>query len=70
MNILICCEFFHPSVGGVEKVTLELAKNFISKGHIVSIATSKFDNKLPKYQIFHKIMVLRFNISVLHCVGT
>jgi L-malate glycosyltransferase len=63
MNILICCEFFHPSVGGVEKVTLELAKNFISKGHIVSIATSKFDNKLPKYQIFHKIMVHRFNIS-------
>ena len=33
MNILICCEFYYPSVGGVEKVSEQLAENFASKGH-------------------------------------
>ena len=62
MNILICCEFFHPSIGGVEKVTLELAKNFILKGNRVTVATSRFNNLLPKFQKFKKIQVIRFKI--------
>ena len=62
MNILICCEFFHPSIGGVEKVTLELAKNFILKGNRVTVATSRINNLLPKFQKFKKIQVIRFKI--------
>ena len=62
MNILICCEFFNPSIGGAEKVALELAKNFIIKGHKVSIATSKFNNKLRKFEIYNKIKIYRFKV--------
>ena len=69
MNILICCEFFYPSVGGAQKVALELSKNFISKGHKVTIATSKFNNKLPKCQIFKKIKIQRFKVNGNHKKG-
>jgi hypothetical protein len=28
MKILLCSHFFHPSVGGIEQVSLALAENF------------------------------------------
>ena len=46
-NILICCEFFYPSIGGVQKVVNELAKNFNLYGHNVTIVTSKHLKSLP-----------------------
>ena len=45
MNILICCEFFYPSVGGLKKYE-ELAINLSKQGHKVSIATSQFKKVL------------------------
>jgi glycosyltransferase involved in cell wall biosynthesis len=63
MNILICCEFYSPSVGGAEKVAEQLAKNFKIYGHNVSIATSKYNKRLPKSEILDKIKIHRFQIS-------
>jgi glycosyltransferase involved in cell wall biosynthesis len=40
MNILLCCEHFHPSVGGVQKMMYEIGLRFVMKGHTVSVATS------------------------------
>lgn len=40
MNILLCCEHFHPSVGGVQKMMHEIGRRFAMKGHEVSVATS------------------------------
>lgn len=40
MNILLCCEHFHPSVGGVQKMMHEIGLRFVMKGHAVTIATS------------------------------
>lgn len=40
MNILLCCEHFHPSVGGVQKMMHEIGLRFVMKGHKVSIATT------------------------------
>lgn len=40
MNILLCCEHFHPSVGGVQKMMHEIGLRFVMKGHVVSVATS------------------------------
>lgn len=40
MNILLCCEHFHPSVGGVQKTIYELGLRFVLKGHKVLVATS------------------------------
>lgn len=40
MNILLCCEHFHPSVGGVQKMMYEIGLRFVMKGHTVCVATS------------------------------
>ena len=63
MNILICCEFFYPSVGGAQKVCEELAINLAKKGHKISIATSRFQNNLKKFEYKKKLRINRFNIS-------
>ena len=63
-NILVCCELFEPSVGGVQKVVKELSENFIKLGNNVTIATSRFNKKLPKIEIPKKnLKILRFNIK-------
>lgn len=40
MNILLCCEHFYPSVGGVQKMMHELGLRFVMHGHRVTVATS------------------------------
>ena len=63
-NILICCEFFYPSIGGVQKVVNELAKNFNLYGHNVTIVTSKHLKSLPfKEKLSNKLNVVRFEIT-------
>ena len=61
MNILICSEFFYPSIGGAQKVAEELALNFIKKGNSVTVATSYIRNR--KYKIYKKIKIREFKIS-------
>ena len=63
MNILICCEFFYPSVGGAQKVCEELAINLSKQGHKVSIATSQFKKSLKKFELSKNININRFNIK-------
>ena len=63
MNILICCEFFNPSVGGAQKVCEELAYNFSKRGHNITVATSRFNKKLKKMEIRNKIKINRFEIT-------
>lgn len=40
MDILLCCEHFYPSVGGVQKMMYEIGLRFVMMGHQVSVATS------------------------------
>ena len=63
-NILVCCELFEPSIGGVQKVVKELSENFIKLGNNVTIATSKFDKKLPTVEKKKKnFKILRYSIQ-------
>lgn len=39
MNILLCCEHFYPSVGGVQKMMQEIGLRFVMHGHTVTVAT-------------------------------
>lgn len=41
MRILLCCEFYYPSIGGVQVVMQQLAERFVAKGHSVVVATSR-----------------------------
>lgn len=45
MKLLLCCEFFHPSVGGVQEVVKQLAERLVVWGHDVTVATSTLSNR-------------------------
>jgi glycosyltransferase involved in cell wall biosynthesis len=40
MRLLFCCEFYHPSRGGVQEVIRQIAERMASAGHDVTVATS------------------------------
>ncbi len=63
MNILICCEFFYPSIGGAQKVCEELAINLSKQGHNISIATSLFKKGLKRFESNNNIKINRFKIK-------
>jgi L-malate glycosyltransferase len=42
LRILLACEFFHPSVGGVQEVVRQVAERLVARGHEVTVATSQF----------------------------
>ena len=46
MNYLFSCEFYYPSVGGVQKVIQEIAERLVKKGHKVTIATSALPDEV------------------------
>lgn len=41
MRILFCCEFYYPSVGGVQEVMRQLAERLVQRGHHVTVATTR-----------------------------
>ena len=64
MNILICSEFFSPSIGGAQKVCEELALNFSKSGNKVTVVTSKHLTKLKSKENFkNKIKIIRYSIT-------
>ena len=64
MNILICSEYFYPSIGGAQKVSQELAVNFSNYGHKVTVVTSKHLKLLKMKEKFQKkIKIIRFDIK-------
>lgn len=46
MKLLFCCEFYHPSVGGVQKVMREIAERMVKRGHQVTVATSYLPDRV------------------------
>lgn len=49
MNILIVCINFYPSIGGLETITEILSKEFVRKGHEVTIITNTPDNHTKEF---------------------
>jgi glycosyltransferase involved in cell wall biosynthesis len=45
VRILLCCEFYYPSIGGVQVVMQQLAERFIASGHAVTVATTRLSNR-------------------------
>lgn len=61
MKILLCSQFYHPSVGGVQKVIRELAENFLKMGHVATVATS-FDSRRD-FKTLNGVTIKQFQIS-------
>ena len=45
MNILLCCENYTPSVGGVQEVMRQIAERLATRGHAVTVFTSRHPHR-------------------------
>lgn len=64
MNILLFCDKYLPSIGGVELFIQQLSKNLIKEGHTVVIVASQNPISLPEHEIIDNIDVYRFNFAL------
>lgn len=65
-TICIFAAHFYPHLGGIERYTQNLAKQFIQKGHRVIVVTSNTDNS-PWNEIIDDIVVYR--LPILKFIG-
>ena len=61
MRILLCCELYSPSVGGVQQVIQQLAERLVVRGHEVTIATTKLPTRL--FSELNGVTIREFKIS-------
>jgi glycosyltransferase involved in cell wall biosynthesis len=65
LKIGLITRIFLPHIGGIETLTLDIAKGLIEIGVKVKVLTSRFDNVLPKEEVMDNIYVKRYNIIKL-----
>ncbi|MES2363877.1 MAG: glycosyltransferase family 4 protein [Pseudomonadota bacterium] len=61
MRLLFCCQFYAPSVGGVQEVMRELAEQLTLKGHQVTVATSQLQDR--DFQSLNGVAIEGFSVS-------
>lgn len=61
MRILLCCEFYAPSVGGVQEVIKQIAERLVLRGHEVTVATTKLPTR--KFNTLNGVNIVDFKIS-------
>lgn len=61
MRILFCCEFYSPSVGGIQEVMRQVAERLVSRGHEVTVATSQLPTRT--FNELNGVRVVGFNVS-------
>ncbi|MBT8605259.1 glycosyltransferase family 4 protein [Polynucleobacter paneuropaeus] len=60
MRLLLCCEFYYPSIGGVQEVMRQLAERFAQRGHDVTVATTKLPNR--DFTEFNGVHIKEFSV--------
>jgi len=61
MKILICCDFYYPSIGGVQTVLQQIAERLVKRGHKVTVATSKLNERVNN--IINGVIIKDFDVS-------
>lgn len=61
MNILFCCEFYAPSIGGIQEVMQQVAERLVSRGHDVTVATSHLPTRT--FTELNKVRIVEFDVS-------
>jgi len=61
-RILLCCENYPPSVGGVQEVMRQIAERLAAKGHAVTVATSPHPQR-PADAIRNGVRVVSFAVT-------
>lgn len=61
MKLLLCCEFYYPSVGGVQEVMKQIAERLVTMGHDVTVATTALPNR--DFAILNGVKIVQFSVS-------
>lgn len=61
MRILFCCQFYAPSVGGVQEVVRQIAERMVDRGHDVTIATTYL--QMRNYATLNGVAIRGFNVA-------
>ena len=61
MKFLFCCEFYYPSVGGVQEVMKQIAERLVSRGHEVTVATTALPNR--DFTSLNGVQIAQFAVS-------
>jgi glycosyltransferase involved in cell wall biosynthesis len=61
MRILLACEFYYPSVGGVQEVMRQVAERLVARGHTVTIATSVLPERQDRE--LNGVTIAEFEVS-------
>lgn len=61
MRLLFCCEFYYPSVGGVQEVMRQIAERMVARGHDVTVATSRLPNR--DFSDHNGVKIVEFGVA-------
>lgn len=61
MRLLLACEFYHPSRGGVQEVMRQLAERFVAAGHDVTVCTSRLLER--DFTLHNGVKIEEFDIA-------
>ena len=61
MHILFGCQFYAPSVGGVQEVMRQIAERLVARGHQVTVATTKLPTR--DFKTLNGVDIKEFAVS-------
>jgi glycosyltransferase involved in cell wall biosynthesis len=61
MRLLFCCEFYFPSMGGVQEVMRQLAERMVQHGHEVIVATTRLAER--DFNEYNGVRIVEFGIT-------
>jgi glycosyltransferase involved in cell wall biosynthesis len=61
MKFLFCCEFYYPSVGGVQEVMKQIAERLVARGHEVTVATTTLPNR--DFTVLNGVQIAQFAVT-------
>ena len=61
MRFLFCCEFYYPSVGGVQEVMRQIAERMVQRGHDITVVTTRLDER--DFSEYNGVRIEEFDVS-------
>lgn len=61
MRLLFCCEFYYPSIGGVQEVMRQIAERLVRRGHEVTIATTRLADR--NFSEHNGVRIVEFGVT-------
>jgi glycosyltransferase involved in cell wall biosynthesis len=61
MRLLFCCEFYYPSIGGVQEVMRQIAEHMVQRGHNVTVATTRLADR-RNFTQYNGVNIKEFDI--------